>query len=752
MSAAEGPERATFEGDEEQTLPPVSSPGKWKLAQRGVVGGPDDREKMYRALQQAVFGSSVDEGNSSNDGAEQTRLREQCCGLLYPDTPIRSAYDMFQLVIILYLGWLLPRRVAFSTGAETSFEVAVDIFIDVTVWVDIVLQMKMYQYDHKTRKLITDRKFLKRQYIRSWFLVDVFAVLPLDQLLFAVGSLLLAYGTHENSVVWGYGLLEWSVTARLTRLLRLVRLGKIKQLFNTDQVIQSLHFWLRHLGVNKLQVEFYFRVAFLVVLILSGSHFLGCLWLHLGRTNVLERQNPMGWMVSAYSQDSIYKTKDFVSCIGGTFNDSRWNQKHGAACIDKYTCFPVPKENAYDVNCSWIKDRETELGGTGDDDGVGASASSQYLSAFYFALATIATVGYGDILPDTPGEKEFVILCITTGAFVYAYIIGDFSMLITNLSRDHSNYDAKMRSVNDLLAYIDAPVDLRTKVHQFYEFKYYNKEGPPDILNELPVALQTALIQARYGGLIEKVPFFSGCNERCAVDICKQMRSYTVSPGDNIMEAGEYNDELLILAKGVGRTTDKDPLTQTFSEFEVGSFFGELQFLGLEEKRTLTITAVTFSEIAAIAPEAIQAVLLANADLRQRLEAYGVMRKEIDDMIQSGEAFDMDELTAELEQRYQGETELNMTHGRTRSHASPPTDDRAILTAVQVLRSEHKLEMNQMMQNVDHMGERMDARMNEMADQMATMATSLDEAVQALLSATSKETARSHPVHELELE
>jgi hypothetical protein len=144
---------------------------------------------------------------------------------------------------------------------------------------------------------------------------------------------------------------------------------------------------------------------------------------------------------------------------------------------------------------------------------------------------------------------------------------------------------------------------------------------------------------------------------------------------------------------------------------------------------------VTFSEIAAIAPEAIQAVLLANADLRQRLEAYGVMRKEIDDMIQSGEAFDMDELTAELEQRYlahcttslplllcimtcytciyfyavpvlvcacksneqfdamnqismvsryQGETELNMTHGRTRSHASPPTDDRAILTAVQV--------------------------------------------------------------------
>ena len=39
------------------------------------------------------------------------------------------------------------------------------------------------------------------------------------------------------------------------------------------------------------------------------------------------------------------------------------------------------------------------------------------------------------------------------------------------------------------------------------------------------------------------------------------------SPGDNIMEAGEYNDELLILAKGVGRTTDKDPLTQTYRAY-----------------------------------------------------------------------------------------------------------------------------------------------------------------------------------------
>ena len=71
--------------------------------------------------------------------------------------------------------------------------------------------------------------------------------------------------------------------------------------------------------MTKLQITFYFRVFFLVMIIVSSGHFLGCIWLMLGRFNVLQIQNPCGWMVSAYAQDdefgmfSINNTKDFVS-------------------------------------------------------------------------------------------------------------------------------------------------------------------------------------------------------------------------------------------------------------------------------------------------------------------------------------------------------------------------------------------------------------------------------------------------------
>jgi hypothetical protein len=43
------------------------------------------------------------------------------------------------------------------------------LIIDASVMVDIFLQMHMYYYDDKTRRLVTDQKAIKRDYLRSYF-------------------------------------------------------------------------------------------------------------------------------------------------------------------------------------------------------------------------------------------------------------------------------------------------------------------------------------------------------------------------------------------------------------------------------------------------------------------------------------------------------------------------------------------------------------------------------------------------------
>lgn len=378
----------------------------------------EDQAKFDHEIKTAAFGSAdIDDDTETVDA----HFREKWHGLLHPDTATRGAYDTGQLTIMLYLGYLLPVRQAFTQTANGPISVALDLIIDLSVWIDMFLQMRMCYYDKKTRKMITDQKRIKREYLKSWFFIDFFSVVPADQVLLLVGNIMVKNVTTETGVEWGILLMEWSITARLMRLLRLVRLVKIKQLLNLEKVTGNVYMLAKRAGVEvtKLQVSFYFRIVFLLALIMAAGHFLGCIWLMIGRNNVLQLQNPQGWMVNAYAQDTVNKTKDFVSCIGNGFNDAEWNSIYGASCTHKYKCIPVPPENPYDVDCSWIESRSEVLGGTGFDNGVGASAGEQYLSSFYFALVTLTTVGYGDILPDTKGEKQFVLSCILLGAFLY---------------------------------------------------------------------------------------------------------------------------------------------------------------------------------------------------------------------------------------------------------------------------------------------------------------------------------------------
>eukprot|EP01049_Picozoa_sp_SAG25_P008726 SAG25_NODE_809_length_5238_cov_5.448336_3_plen_181_part_00 len=136
----------------------------------------------------------------------------------------------------------------------------------------------------------------------------------------------------------------------------------------------------------------------------------------------------------------------------------------------------------------------------------------------------------------------------------YAYIIGDFSNLLTNMGREKADFDFKMRRTHSMLGYINAPDRLVNRVQEFYDFKFANKDGPEELLDELPPQLQSDLVYFRWSTLIDKVPFFKGVPKSSVIDICTVMKSFCVSPSDFVFEEGQESDALLILSKGAALT------------------------------------------------------------------------------------------------------------------------------------------------------------------------------------------------------
>lgn len=71
----------------------------------------------------------------------------------------------------------------------------------------------------------------------------------------------------------------------------------------------------------------------------------------------------------------------------------------------------------------------------GDFDLINAPVSTQYLWSFYWAAATLTTVGYGDISATNTGERILNILILLVGASVFGFIVANVSSIIDHVDR-----------------------------------------------------------------------------------------------------------------------------------------------------------------------------------------------------------------------------------------------------------------------------------------------------------------------------
>ena len=80
----------------------------------------------------------------------------------------------------------------------------------------------------------------------------------------------------------------------------------------------------------------------------------------------------------------------------------------------------------------WIsRQHNTVWNATGDRAEVGLS--TKYITAYYWAITTISTVGFGDITGETDAERLYSIVAEMFGSLMFAILIGTLgSMMVQN--------------------------------------------------------------------------------------------------------------------------------------------------------------------------------------------------------------------------------------------------------------------------------------------------------------------------------
>ena len=82
---------------------------------------------------------------------------------------------------------------------------------------------------------------------------------------------------------------------------------------------------------------------------------------------------------------------------------------------------------------------------------------------------TMTTIGYGDIVPSTLVERIFVSFAMLVGAFVYGYIIGAVSNVISTKNAKKNDFYKLMGELNSFLKEGRWDHDLCMRLREYFK-------------------------------------------------------------------------------------------------------------------------------------------------------------------------------------------------------------------------------------------------------------------------------------------
>ena len=168
--------------------------------------------------------------------------------LIHPDSVFRIIWEVYTLLVALAATLVTPLIIVFRIPVSPLYA-GFDFLVTVTFLVDIWVHFNSsYFLKHE---LITNRKMIAGRYIKTWFILDLIATIPL---------------------LWMFNVGRFGAGNRLFRFMRLVRLVKLFSTTKTLRRARNISF------VNPAIL----RLFVLVFWIFIAAHLIACGWIYIG--------------------------------------------------------------------------------------------------------------------------------------------------------------------------------------------------------------------------------------------------------------------------------------------------------------------------------------------------------------------------------------------------------------------------------------------------------------------------------------
>lgn len=243
---------------------------------------------------------------------------------------------------------------------------------------------------------------------------------------------------------------------------------------------------------------------------------------------------------------------------------------------------------AHWLACGWLA-----IGGIGP---IGDNFT-RYLHSLYWCITTLATVGYGDIVPKTNAQIAYAMVVILAGVGVYSYVIGNVANLLSNLDMAKRHHMESMERLGAFLRHRNIPIDLQRRLRDYYAYLWENRMGYDEssVMADLPQGLRTEVALYLRRDLIERTPLFQNASHELVREIALQLRPVVFTPGEYVFRAGQHGRQMYFIGRGTVEIIGMDGAT-VLNTLNDGDFFGELALL-FSQRRNASVRAADYCDL-----------------------------------------------------------------------------------------------------------------------------------------------------------
>ncbi|KAG9399344.1 hypothetical protein AC1031_011685 [Aphanomyces cochlioides] len=250
---------------------------------------------------------------------------------------------------------------------------------------------------------------------------------------------------------------------------------------------------------------------------------------------------------------------------------------HWMACIFRMVVDIEDYIDSHGVKMNWMT--EHNMGGAPIAvSGMGI----QYMSALYWSSMTLTTIGYGDLVPTTPGERALAIMCMLIGGGTYAYVVGSVCQILNSMDASTTEFHQTIDTLNEYCRHNKLPAELSSRLREYFHSSrtLLRERQHHNLLLTMSPGLrgEVALYNNQW---IANIDFFncSSAFERSQfiTAVALLLRHECFPPNEYVIREGEYNTKMYLIQRGIA--------TKGKVMYSGGSFFGEDIILTLRQRR-----------------------------------------------------------------------------------------------------------------------------------------------------------------------